>query len=540
MVTTSKAAQKPAARIPKTQPASRSARALPRPRLPPPAPTANAGRPAIPEIIVGFDEEAVANEGIAALAACPELFVHDAQLVTLVPRAHPGLALASVVPTLRIELLPSPRLRELLSRSARWLVPQSGDGAQHVVSHVPKWVVSGIASRHHWPGLRSLTAVVTAPVLRPDGSILATPGYDAATGLYLSPREALPTLDDNLTQADARAAAETLLESVEHVPFAAPMDQAAWLAMVLTPLARFAVAAGLPLCVVEDSPQSRWSDDVITDIANLIGAGPPAAIDADDLVPSPRRSIDALRENGESIARITNGTMRSAIVWRRIHEVLQRTRATNGFVWFASTTRALRDAELSRFALTARCEGGRMTVHDGDAFIRDHTTSDLLVAGLTILRAYQVAGRPDMRLTRWAGFERWSAVVRAAVVWCGFPDPVTSLGQTLDPTNATDAAAADLVVGWSELAMDIPGGATARQALDALQQAPKERYSRLRAAVAVFAPGPLDEQGTATRLGRSLRRHRHEVHEGRSLVLAGSGNQGNRWAVRASSPASPA
>ena len=116
MVTTSKAAQKPAARIPKTQPASRSARALPRPRLPPPAPTANAGRPAIPEIIVGFDEEAVANEGIAALAACPELFVHDAQLVTLVPRAHPGLALASVVPTLRIKLL---KLAAVVTRNTR-------------------------------------------------------------------------------------------------------------------------------------------------------------------------------------------------------------------------------------------------------------------------------------------------------------------------------------------------------------------------------------------------------------------------------------
>ena len=102
-----------------------------------------------------------------------------------------------------------------------------------------------------------------------------------------------------------------------------------------------------------------------------------------------------------------------------------------------------------------------------------------------------------------------------------------------------EVPAADLVVGWSELALDLPGGATARQALEALQQAPKKRYSRLRAAVAVFAPGPLDEQSTATRLGRSLRRHRHDVHEGRSLVLAGSGNQGNRWAVRVVSPTSP-
>ena len=480
----------------------------------------------IPEIVVGFDEEAVANAGIAALAACPELFTHGGQLVTLVPVPDLGAALPGASPVLQIERLPTPRLRELLSRSARWLVPRSDEPAEGVLSHVPAWAVSGIAARREWPGLRPLSALVTTPVLRPDGTVLESPGYDLVTGLYLAPHAHHPRVPEHPTQADARAAAEALLASVRHIPFATPVDRAAWLAMALTTPARFAVGAASPLCIVEDGAKSRWAEEVIADLAAVVGAAPLAVVDVDDLLPSPRRSFDALRASGEPVARITNG---AAMGWRRIHEALLRARATVGVVWFAATRRSMRDVELTRLALTVRCEGGE---GNGHAARDEATPGTLLIAALTILRAYQVAGCPDLRLPRWPGFERWSQVVRAAVVWSGLPDPISSFTEEPALTSATDATIADLVVGWSELMPEFPGGCSARQALDALNRALPEAYSRLRRAVAVFASGPLNERSTADRIGRSLTRYRDEQHEGWALVLAGSGNQGNRWAVR--------
>ncbi len=480
----------------------------------------------------------MANAGIAALASCSELYVHGDQLVTLVPGAHQGVVAVGAYPSFRIERLPTPRLRELLSRSAQWLVPRSDEPAENVVSRVPQWVVPAIATRGHWPGLRPLTSLVTTPVLRPNGTILAAPGYDPATGLFLASPVRHREVPEHPTQADARVAAETLLSVVNHVPFATAADQAAWLAMVLTPLARFAVGAATPLCIVEDSTTSRWSEELIADLASIVGAAPPAAIDADDLLPSPRRSFDALRANGESVVRITNGSARPSLIWRRIYEALQRAQATADVVWFAATTRPTRDLELARIALTTRCEGGVMDRKSEHPPHADAHHPHLLVAALTILRAYQVAGCPDQRLPRWPGFERWSQVVRAAVVWCGLPDPVMTTA-TVPTTGATDATVADLVAGWAELAHDFPGGCSARQALDALSRAPEASHPRLRAAVAVFASGPLDDRGTADRLGRYLRSHRDEEHEGRALVLIGSGNQGNRWAVRVHEVASP-
>lgn len=529
----SKTTPKPPKSVPKSPPPSRSHRTRRRPRRPPsPVSVAAAPPVPIPEIIVGFDEEAVANAGIAALGACPELFTHAGQLVTLIPRSDAGTPLAASRPVLQIERLPTPRLRELLSRSARWLVPLSDAPDESVLSHVPQWVVSAIAARRHWPGLRPLTALVSTPVLRPDGTVLDAPGYDPATGLYLALHANHLPIPVRPTKAAAQLAADSLLATVIHVPFATPVDRAAWLAMVLTPLARFALGAAAPLCVVEDSPRAQWSDDLIADLAALAGANTPAAVDADDLLGSPRRLIDALRANGDPVARITNGLTRTATAWRRICEALQRARATEGLVWLAATFRPTRDVELPRYALTLRCESAVTTPPGEHEPQFDEPASHLLVAALTILRAYQVAGRPNVGLPRWPGFERWSQVVRAAIVWIGLPDPMRPFDAAPMATSATEAAVADLVVGWSELAPEFPGGGSTRQALDALSSTPPERYPRLRAAVAVFAPGPLDARSTADRLSRCLTRYRDEQHEGHALVLAGSGNLGNRWAVR--------
>lgn len=509
----------------------RSHRARPRRPIPGGAPPAKE----VPAIQVGFDQEAVADAGIAALAACPELFTYDGHLVTLVPIPSPGAIPSASEPALRIDRLPAPRLRELLSRSAQWLVPNADGSSESTPSHVPQWVVPAIASRRQWPGLRPLTALITSPVLRPDGTLFAAPGYDPTTGLYLTPRMRLPAVLEQPTLADAQAAVDVLLAKVRHIPFAAPVDRAAWLALVLTPPSRFAVGASAPLSIIEDGGSSRWSEELIADLAALMGAVPPAVVDADDLLSALRRRLEAIRASGEPAVRITNGSTRTAVAWRRIHEELQRARAMVGLAWVASTTRSARDTELAKHALVVRCEEAPGSRQGPDEPVDDASPERLLVAALTVLRAYQVAGRPDQGLPRWPGFEQWSAVVRSAVVWSGLPDPVSSAPSMPRPISPTAATIADLLVGWSELAQEFPGGCSARQALDTLERAPAEAYPRLRQALEVLAPGPLGDRGTADRLGRSLTRFRDEQHEGRAIVRVGSGNQGNRWAVRSGS-----
>src|SRR5262249_49364133 len=75
--------------------------------------------------------------------------------------------------------------------------------------------------------------------------------YDPDTGLLLEAARPLPPLPASPTQEDAKAACEALMEVVADFPFEGPVGRAAWLAALLTPLARFAFPGPAPLFLVD-------------------------------------------------------------------------------------------------------------------------------------------------------------------------------------------------------------------------------------------------------------------------------------------------
>ena len=48
--------------------------------------------------------------------------------------------------------------------------------------------------------------------------------------------------------------------------------------------------------------------------------------------------------------------------------------------------------------------------------------AQLAIAALSIPAQYIKAGRPDMKLPAWGGFQDWSNLVRSSIVWAGLPD----------------------------------------------------------------------------------------------------------------------
>lgn len=51
----------------------------------------------------------------------------------------------------------------------------------------PMWAADHVLARMRWP-LRYLDAVVEAPTIRADGSILSAPGWDELSALLYAPR----------------------------------------------------------------------------------------------------------------------------------------------------------------------------------------------------------------------------------------------------------------------------------------------------------------------------------------------------------------
>jgi putative DNA primase/helicase len=72
----------------------------------------------------------------------------------------------------------------------------------------------------------------------------------------------------------------------------------------------------------------------------------------------------------------------------------------------------------------------------------------LVVAALTILRAYDVAGRPE-RPKPLGSFEAWSDLVRSALIWLGRADPVASMDELRKADPVLEALRA-IMCQWVE------------------------------------------------------------------------------------------
>jgi hypothetical protein len=190
-------------------------------------------------------------------------------------------------------------------------------GTMLVQSRPPDWCTAAVLDRGTWPGIRPLVGIAEFPVFLPDGSILSTPGYDASSGLYYLP--AVPvevTVPDAPTAADADAALRTLSESVCDFPFVSDHHRSAWLAGLLTPLARFAFTGPSPLFLVEANVPGAGKG-LLVSTANLIVRGDSSAVlefsrDAEEL----QKVLTALLIQGESIAMFDNveGTLGGGVL----------------------------------------------------------------------------------------------------------------------------------------------------------------------------------------------------------------------------------
>ena len=87
------------------------------------------------------------------------------------------------------------------------------------------------------------------------------------------------------------------------------------------------------------------------------------------------------------------------------------------------------------------------------AYVREHRR-ELVVAALSIPAKYIEAGRPDMHLPPWGGYQGWSDLIRNAVVWAGLSDPKETREQLADQADEEGATLRELIDAWKELEPD--------------------------------------------------------------------------------------
>ncbi len=504
-----------------------------------------------PRIVIRTEEHAVVDEAIAALARVDGVFCRGQLLVHVVRDRsklagiiHPGGA-ARIVP------LGSAGVRDRLTLAAEWIAMKERQGEiEEEPAHPPAWAAPAVEARKSWPRLRYLEGIIESPVLRPDGSLLEQRGYDEATGLLHLPNARYPPSPAAPTKEDAQEAVAELLDVVGDFPFKTDAHRSAWLAGVLTPLARYGFRGPAPLFLMDANVRGAGKS-LLADVTGEIVSGrpmprTPQALDETEEV----KRITAIALEGDRLVLIDNinkplgsgalDTVLTGTVWsERILGKSEKVSLPLLTVWYGTGNNITFKGDTARRCLHIRLDSDleKPEIREGfkhpDLLAWVHANRPrFVVAALTVLRAFCVAGRPATGLKPWGSFEGWSALVRSAVVWAGLPDPGETRAE-LDEVDTDSNVLVDLISGWEEL----PGGfgsrgCTIAQALEVLREDGEEKqHARLRSALGELCPHPPGQTPTTRKVGYALRRFRGRVAGGRKLqTRVAAGN--NLWFVQ--------
>jgi hypothetical protein len=501
-----------------------------------------------PTITISTQEHEVNAEAVAALVHDEAIYQRGGMLVRVVRDASPAAKgiRRSFAP--RIETLPPPLLRERLAANARWLtVQETREGSVEKPARPPAWCVAAVHARAEWPGVRHLEAVVDYPVLRPDGTILSRPGYDPDTGLLLEMRAPFPPIPERPSKAEAEAAREVLMDVVTDFPFERDVHRAAWLAALLTPLARFAFKGPAPLFLVDANVRAAGKGLLLDTISHVI-TGERFTIatytdDEDEL----RKRITSLVLAGDRLVlfdnlegRFGNAVLDAALTgtaWKdRVLGANRMAEAPLYMTWYATGNNVAIAADTARRVCHVRLESPEERPEERKDFRHPNLLAwvgtvrgELLAAALTILRGYCAAGWPDQDLPAWGSFEGWSALVRSAVVWAGLPDPAETRLLLQEQADVAADSMSVILPCWERLDPE-RRGLTAAEVIHLLYKEPPDNppdfHADLRDALEALLGKP-DSRG----LGNKLRFYRRRVFQERFIDQAGSKQRAARWAV---------
>jgi putative DNA primase/helicase len=131
-------------------------------------------------------------------------------------------------------------------------------------------------------------------------------------------------------------------------------------------------------------------------------------------------------------------------------------RAATNALWLATMNNFRVIGDLVRRVLVSRIDAKTERPEERTFEIKDlrqHLLDNrkaLVIAVLTILRAYHVAGRPRQEnLKIFGGFEQWSSEIRTPLIWLGLPDPCGSRKFVREGDSERDALGA-VLAAWHD------------------------------------------------------------------------------------------
>ena len=323
-----------------------------------------------------------------------------------------------------------------------------GADLRNVPAMPPAYLSKRILARHGERGFPRLEGLVTAPALRRDGSVLDTPGYDCQSGiLYVSNLSHPPKVPLNPTIQQAFQALAILWHPFKDFPFVGSASATVMVSAILSGILR----SSLPTCPGHafDAPAAGTGKTLLAECTGIIAFGERPAIIAptDDDTEIRKRLFAILREGGGVIlwdnisGPLGSDALDAFLTAERFRErvlgVSESETLPNRALLLITGNNISMRGDTFRRVLTARLDAKVETPYLR-AFVlnpREYCLAhrhEMVVAGLTIVRAYVAAGCPRVAEGNTASFEDWDRLVRQPLAWLAQWD--FAWGRTDTPT----------------------------------------------------------------------------------------------------------
>ncbi len=440
-------------------------------------------------------------------------------------------------------------LRVMVNRVVGFAKPQ---GKEYKTCWPPDEVLGALLNQGQWE-LPEIKAVVEAPTLRPDGSVVAGPGFDERSGIvFVSGSVDWQAVPELPTQDDVVSAFWWLGEPLRDFPFRAAHHRVAAMAAIITAIIRPAIAGPAPMFLF-DATTPGTGKGLLASVVAMIATGRRAPVvppveDSDEM----RKLITSLAMSGARIAIFDNVTkpiggppLDAAVTGTRWQErMLGTNRMFDGPLrpfWGATGNNLRVKGDMHRRVVPIRMASPLEDPESRHDFaypnliewVGEHRPQ-LVAAALTVVRAYIAAGRPrPSGLARMGGFEEWDELVRAPLIWQGAPDILEGRREISQEEGET-AAFRSVLETWARAFRD--EACTLQWLKRATDGAGDGDIGQVREALIELAPAKDGKDWDPGRARYVFRRYQGRIFGGLCLVAGDRARSGVNWRVEGQSP----
>jgi len=457
-----------------------------------------------------------------------------------------------------LRALTTSNLAYIITKHVATFVKYDGRAKRLKPCDPPTNILLGLLERGHWVFPR-VSGIITAPTMRPDGTILDQPGFDQATQLWFQPDSNLkmPKIPDKPTRKDALAALNLIKELLIGFPFVAPVDRSVGLAGVISAVTRGAFDLGVWFLLtahMAGTGKSFWAELIS---AIITGRRCPVITATSDTQEMEKRlgallmeavpiiCLDNLSFNlgGDLLCSLTT----QSLVKIRILGLSKMPECEFRGSLFANGNNVTVTEDMVRRSiksnLDAVVENPEKRKFDFDPIERVMADrGKYIAAALTIARAYLISGA-SAECEPLASFSGWSRFVREPLIWLGEVDPVKSQEQLHDD-DPERIAVLTLFDQWSQHLPNVEGYRVSEIIDCAKEQKPlpsndgwmgRPEFENVRPEFFALLMEKCSSRNNidAQKLGKWLAKIKGQVHSGRRLItVAQSKGHGNRWTLQ--------